>query len=679
MSSNSRNEDRKNSQGKHLQGSGKRTSDGKSNPTPAKVRKNKTLVTICGLTASVYFMVLVLCYGTRYCLAQNVVFSNERISFHAERHVISQRLINAEILKTIQMIETATKSTDFEDLGAALTDHLNTMLKDYQNDYNALFNIYDKPTREGRGFRFLGNLASELFETVSPDQWTHQQQVDKQLLSIADKQNTNIKTNRKAIKHINSKMDNAIKILQSQTLYIQNMTNEIELSENNTMTLSHAIILHTRANDLLSHAIRDNHILQSILDKSELDLPSRFMFPMTVIKKTIRENFQNDKIHSSLFFSDNELNLIYNFESARTVYDPKTNKVHSFLYLPLTDFSNKLSTKKLSNLDLVDKNRIHKIESISKKSISRILCTDRFKALRLLSMDNLKSCQSHRTKSLYLCSGREIFINFDQLYDCDSIKKLPPTLVFELDQSHILIDRKEKEEIKFFCNNVLHHTLKAETSTEIILLPKECHILSKTIKVSKIETNSINKNITVNEKFKIFPIKIKPYKPYHKELIKNISIKNENESLFPNEIQEKIDEQIQETKNEIKSFTKSGPSNFNIGSITFSSVTFALMFAVGIVLLIFIRKHLGKSKHSCECEQKIKEITDSVERIREHTVDLEVKFLRNFKKQIDKIDVEIKKADEKMDDMITKTTETQENFLKMTSRLEQNQNPEDLE
>ena len=103
------------------------------------------------------------------------------------------------------------------------------------------------------------------------------------------------------------------------------------------------------------------------------------------------------------------------------------------------------------------------------------------------------------------------------------------------------------------------------------------------------------------------------------------------------------------------------------------------MLAVGIAFLIFIRKYQGKSKQSCECEQKIKEVSDSVERIREHTVDLEVKFLRNFKKQIHKIDVEIKKADEKMDDMITKTTETQENFLKMTSRLEQNQNPEDLE
>ena len=203
--------------------------------------------------------------------------------------------------------------------------------------------------------------------------------------------------------------------------------------------------------------------------------------------------------------------------------------------------------------------------------------------------------------------------------------------------------------------------------------------MSKTIKVSKIETKLISKNITVNEKFKIFPIKVNPYKPYHKELIKNITIKDDDGSLFHEEIQQKIDEQIKETKNEIKSLTNPRPSNFNIGSITFSSVTFALMFFGGIAILIFMRKHMGKTKNSCDCEHKIKEIDESVERIREHTVDLEVKFLKNFKKQIDKIDVEIKKADEKMDDMITKTTETQENFLKMTSRLEKNQDSDDHE
>ena len=144
------------------------------------------------------------------------------------------------------------------------------------------------------------------------------------------------------------------------------------------------------------------------------------------------------KIHSSLFFSNDELNLIFNFESARTAVDPKTNIVHSFLNLPLTDFSNKLTAYKLSNLDLTDMNRLHQIEVLSKKTVQRLLCSNRLKALALLSMDNLKTCQKHRTTPLYLCSGREILINFDQLYTCDSIKRLPPTLVLEIDENQFL-------------------------------------------------------------------------------------------------------------------------------------------------------------------------------------------------------------------------------------------------
>ena len=112
MSSEIRRDDRKTSQMRpgQSQASVKRSADGKAYPTSAKVRINKTLGSICYMTASVYFMVLVLFYSTKICLAQNVIFSNEKMSFHSERHVISQRVINAEISKTIEMIETATKN-----------------------------------------------------------------------------------------------------------------------------------------------------------------------------------------------------------------------------------------------------------------------------------------------------------------------------------------------------------------------------------------------------------------------------------------------------------------------------------------------------------------------------------------------------------------------------------------
>ena len=272
--------------------SGKRQAGDRGNSSPAKV--NKSLL-VCCMTGSGYFMSLILVISINTCSAQNVIFSNKKMSFHAERHVLNARVVKTEISRTIEMILHTTDSTDFEQLGDSLTEHLETMLKDYLNDYNALFNIHDDKLREKKGFRWLGNLASSLFETASPDDWSHQKEIDKNLLTVTKNLNSNMKINKKAIKHVNSKIDNAIKILQSQTLYIGNMTNEIEHNQNNTMVLSHALILHTRANDLLSHAIREIYVLESILNKAELDLPSRFMFPIKTIKKTIRENLENEK------------------------------------------------------------------------------------------------------------------------------------------------------------------------------------------------------------------------------------------------------------------------------------------------------------------------------------------------------------------------------------------------
>ena len=79
------------------------------------------------------------------------------------------------------------------------------------------------------------------------------------------------------------------------------------------------------------------------------------------------------------------------------------------------------------------------------------------------------------------------------------------------------------ETINIFCNDSLHHTISAGTSSTIISLPNECNIISKTIKVSKLENDHHNVTFTVNNEFKIFPIKINPWRPFHREIIDNIT------------------------------------------------------------------------------------------------------------------------------------------------------------
>ena len=312
-------------------------------------------------------------------------------------------------------------------------------------------------------------------------------------------------------------------------------------------------------------------------------------------------------------------------------------------------------------------NRIHKIENLSKKPITRILCSDRLKVLRLLSMKDLDSCQEHRTEPLYLCSGREIMISFNQMTDCNNLQKLPTTLVVELNDNHFLIDRTDKETINIFCNDSLHHTISAGTSSTIISLPNECNIISKTIKVSKLENDHHNVTFTVNNEFKIFPIKINPWRPFHREIIDNIIIDNDPIDLFPKEIQEQIDQMIKQTNNEVKSLEPEY-SGLGIGSISISS---SVLFLVLMALLVFFIKNkcLNHSYKNRDNSLETKDLKQDIEALKSKTKDLEEKFVDHYKTSINNMETNINSVGNKVEKMISKSSETHEQFLELTNKL----------
>ena len=108
----------------------------------------------------------------------------------------------------------------------------------------------------------------------------------------------------------------------------------------------------------------------------------------------------------------------------------------------------------------------------------------------------------------------------------------------------------------------------------------------------------------------------------------------------------------------------------SIGAVSIAATAFLAVIAILILWCKTKNSPQNLSNNSCECTTKINEINSKIDAIRRNTVELEQKYLNEFKGQIDQMDSELKRAGEKMDKMVHKNTETQDIFLDVTSRLE---------
>ena len=162
-----------------------------------------------------------------------------------------------------------------------------------------------------------------------------------------------------------------------------NVTNEIEVGRNDTLMLSDILTLHSRASAVLDEADFEIRSRKDIIRQAGFLLPSKYIIPVHKLKTIIDNETQSDRIHSVVFQNDNELNLLYNFESTVTVFDHGSQSFHSILTLPLTDFSEQFHTFQFPILSTKDQNRLHSLRSLSNLNISRLLCSNRNKILKI--------------------------------------------------------------------------------------------------------------------------------------------------------------------------------------------------------------------------------------------------------------------------------------------------------
>ena len=456
----------------------KRTDQEKSDSDNSK-KQRKVKMTISKLMVTMIFYLLL----TKEIQCQKIIYSEKSITIQSVRKISDL----GETLKIITDIKKELK-TDFKDAlviqkGESCMDIFNYRMQTLHTDNKNMLK------RRKRGISLLGELLSSITDVPSPSSWKGQLKVTHDLIELTNNEG-------KMLKHIKGTILNEGKDiikLQSELKKIdlqqRNETNELKAYEN---ILDESLIMDTLCNKgflLLLKSEIENRIKNDIIMNSYENLPSKYMFPTEKIKDFIYKQAALEKLHSPIFYSENEIRQLYSFESTLTVFSPKNNSFISLLNLPLADYSHEMTTLPIPNLNNTDKDRLYFFEKLANKNIDRLMCSKHQKAARLLDTSDLKRCQKHRSKEYYICNERIILSKFNTFEGCNYINTLPIALAIEISPNTILIDSPH-DVLAISCPrfNTVDNVTKIDIPKHPIKLtiPSNCSVTSKHLSISKL-------------------------------------------------------------------------------------------------------------------------------------------------------------------------------------------------
>ena len=534
--------------------------------------------------------------------SQKVLYSRKSLSVHSFMNVSDDVVIATELSEISKEILLIGKTSDLMIKANAYAHHIQTCRDDWSREFDKLYH------RERRsGIRWLGELLADSTDMVSPDQWDKSQEVQKDLVAVAKNENEMIKKIKQKIVHDEIEMNSFVTKVKEYRVTLKNVSNKIE---NLTVASNKLDTLFAHALTLIHYANLETRKYREIFQAASFHLPSKHLFPYEKIHNFIMTTTELDRVNSHLFFTKSEIVDLYQFQSTITLYDETRHRIIAVLSLPLVDFSNKMRTLPISSeLSNTDLNRIHSLERFSHGKFSKILCSKSKNSIRILMENELTSCQKHRNKLMYLCSGREIFLKLDEHTDCTKIVNLPKSLAIEIKPNKFLIDSLE-EKITITCNEKPKQKINPLDCPVVVDLPQNCEIMSKSVTISKGPKITKENNITINNyepKILVKKIDMDDWKPY-----KFPSPKNENNLDDVNFSKNKFDSELDKnTKNNLKKLERDANALnqheiMSISSISVSVVTLAL-----VVILVILYKKCSSGKNPVTSkiyEDKIQEL-----------------------------------------------------------------------
>ena len=287
---------------------------------PAKRKEVKISVPIVGTIMAFYLLSLFMGFSLLSANAQDVIYSNNKISIHAKKMLSNDHLVIKNIEQLMKIIKITFIDGDGEltELAQAFIDDINATLTDYETDVN---NLFYNPTTDlnqtnKRYISFLGDIIKEIAGNPSGQDWERQVEISKKLLEIVKDEQTEIKGLKKHLKHEKKEFENHLNNVKAITLIIANVSNKIKIEKNTTKKIIELTRIHIRGKTLLQRAKRENDERKDIIERAIFDLPSKIMFPVDIVKETIRSHGEQEKIFNPVFYTPEELNSLYNFESA---------------------------------------------------------------------------------------------------------------------------------------------------------------------------------------------------------------------------------------------------------------------------------------------------------------------------------------------------------------------------
>ena len=359
----------------------------------------------------------------------------------------------------------------------------------------------------------------------------------------------------------------------------------------------------------------EKEIIYDISHNSKQLVPSSYLYPVEKIENVVYEHSKIDRIHSPIYFSQSEITELMTLQSAVTVFDNEANKIRSILKIPLADFSDKLETYYVPNLDKNDTYRLHRLELIGIKRIDRMLCSKRMNAIRFISLSELKKCQKHVVPQSndYICQGRKVVLNhsFDS---CESISNLPPAIAISLDESTFILDypggqvkiacKNEKDEYERKLVNISTEPLK-------IKIPLNCELKSEHFTISRSEAET--DKLTSTETVEFHEIETR-HTSIHELAMKKAGNQTIPEPKYIQEIvkdKNRLEEDVEQMQNDMNNLSDQNHYSFSIGSLLCASI--ALVTVLSLIIVWYCRMKYGLCKSNNKNRNNEIELTNFAE------------------------------------------------------------------
>ena len=364
------------------------------------------------------------------------------------------------------------------------TDHLENRLTKSKEKYLQVINS-KKLNRTKRGIPFLGELIATITDLPSPEAWGHQTQLVKDLIALANNQNT-------TMQKFESTIDDQIETIRTIKTSLSDLTifNE-ELAELNQYSTS-IILDNMKINRFCKQAneytdILEFHVINKLttMKINAIDFrPDPWMFPQSNLEKAITIFHNNN--HKQLVdpFTHNT-HQIYNLNTAITTIE--SSNIHSILSIPTIDFTFSYDFIQHPNLSKKDTNILQHLSTLALKQLDTFACIEKSNYFITISSRDMIKCKNWKIKDLFICHQRTIRMQ-NNGENCNTFD-FSNSLAIELKPTLILI-KTNSLTLKIKCKNSTK-TIKNPPQYLKLSVPTHCTIEGEDIFVDRYYPNSI--------------------------------------------------------------------------------------------------------------------------------------------------------------------------------------------